>query len=90
MVCQAEVRGEIAQALGVKETRVVPTWNKNRHLYSCAYVYPNGKIVLSVKELSNEAETTAYVEAVKRKYGAKNPIVATSIANVIMDCWPDA
>jgi hypothetical protein len=75
MICETEVRGEISQALGITETRVVPTWNKTTHLYSCAYVYPRGRIVLSVKEMSSERETTAYFDAVKKKYGTKNAIV---------------
>jgi hypothetical protein len=75
MICETEVRGEISQALGITETRVVPTWNKTTHLYSCAYVYPRGRIVLSVKEMSSERETTAYFDAVKKKYGTKNSIV---------------
>jgi hypothetical protein len=75
MICQTEVRGEIAQALEITETRVVPTWSKKQHLYSCTYVYPRGKIVLSVKEMSNERETTAYFDAVKNKFGVKQTIV---------------
>jgi hypothetical protein len=75
MICEKEVRGEIASALGITETRVVPTWSKKEHLYSCSYIYPRGTIVLSVKELSNEQETTAYFDAVKSKYGTKNSIV---------------
>jgi hypothetical protein len=74
MLCQTEVRGEIAAALRVKETRVAPTWNKKAHLYSCTYFYPRGKIVLSVKEMSSERETTTYFDAIKRKYGTKQPI----------------
>jgi hypothetical protein len=74
MICQTEVRGEIKQALGVTETRVAATWSKARHLYSCTYVYPRGKIVLSVKEMSSERETTAYYDAVRKKFGTKNQI----------------
>jgi hypothetical protein len=43
-------------------------------LYSCTYEYPTGKIVLSVKELSNEQETTAYYESLRQKYGTVHPI----------------
>ena len=75
MICQTEVRGEIAQALSVTETRVVPSWDKQQHLYSCTYVYPHGKIVLSVKEMSSEGETTAYFDSVKKKYGTKSSVV---------------
>jgi hypothetical protein len=85
MICQTEVRGEIAQALGITETRVVPTWSKKQHLYSCTYVYPLGKIVLSVKELSNERETTAYFDAVREKFGTKNPIVGLAQGAWLLD-----
>lgn len=69
MICQAEVRGEILSGLKVKETRVVPAWDKTQHVFSCTYIYQRGKIVVSVKEMSNEQETTAYYEAMKTKYG---------------------
>ena len=47
MVCQKEARDEIAASARRQATRVTtPTWNKAEHLYSCTYVYPNGKIVL--------------------------------------------
>jgi hypothetical protein len=75
MICEKEVRGEIASALGLTETRVVPTWSKKEHLYSCSYAYPRGTIVLSVKELSNERETPAYVDAVQGRYGTAHWIV---------------
>ena len=59
---------EIVSSLGVKEASVTrPTWRD--HLYSCAYVYPQGKIVLSVKELVNAAKTTTYFDAILQRYG---------------------
>jgi len=73
MVCQAEAQTEIASALSVKTTRVTtPTWVN--HLYSCTYVYPNGSIVLSVKELSTAGETTAYYNSLATKYGKRQNI----------------
>jgi hypothetical protein len=70
MICQKEARAEIAASVGVKETSVTAgTWVKPQHLYSCTYVYSKGKITLSVKEMSSEAETTAYFDSVKNKYG---------------------
>jgi len=70
MVCQPEARQDIAANLGVKEKSVTPPkWVRAQHLFSCSYVYPRGKITLSVKELSNEAQTTAYFNKVKAKYG---------------------
>jgi hypothetical protein len=73
MVCQKEAQEDIAGAIEVTATKVTtPTWND--HLYSCTYVYPNGKIVLSVKELSTDAETTAYFNSLATKYGKRQPI----------------
>jgi hypothetical protein len=73
MVCQQEVRDEIASALGVSETRVTkPTWSD--HVYSCTYVYPNGSIVISVKELVNADSTTKYFESLAAKLGKKEVI----------------
>jgi hypothetical protein len=70
MVCQKEAREDVAANLGIKEKSVSPpTWVKAKHLFSCAYIYPRGKITLFVKELSSEKETTAYFDSVKKKYG---------------------
>jgi len=70
MVCSKEARDDIAATLLMKAKQVTkPTWVRKDHLYSCAYVYPTGKIVLSVKELSNGTQTTKYFESIKRKYG---------------------
>src|SRR5438128_2708779 len=67
---RSEKRSSAASRLHVTEARVVPTWSRKRHLYSCAYVYPHGrKIVLTVKELSNEQQTTAYYDAIRKHYG---------------------
>jgi hypothetical protein len=62
MICQPEATGEVAIALGVKTT-TQPTASWVDHVYSCRYVYPDGVMVLSVKELPDEAATTAYVSA---------------------------
>jgi hypothetical protein len=71
MICQAEVRGELADSLGVKVTRITkPTWKD--HVYSCTYVYPKGSFVLSVKELVDEKTTTAYFNAQKQALGSKD------------------
>jgi hypothetical protein len=73
MICAAEVQGELAYALGVKPVGPVrPTWVD--HLYSCRYVYRNGVLALSVKELSSQAETTAWFDADKQKLGDTAPI----------------
>jgi hypothetical protein len=73
MICQQDARNEIASALTVSETRVTaPTWSD--HVYSCTYVYPNGSIVISVKELVNTDATTAYFNSLAAKFGKKQVI----------------
>ena len=75
MICK-EARADIASSLGVAATRVTtPTWNKVQHLYACTYVYPNGKIALSVKEMSSASETTAYFNGIIKKYGTIQPLI---------------
>ena len=70
MVCSKEAQDDMAATLGIEAKSVTePTWVRKDHLYSCTYVYPRGKLVLTVKELSNEAETTDYFESIVRKYG---------------------
>ena len=76
MVCQPEARAEIASSLGVKETRVTtPKWDRARHLYSCTYVYPHATLGLSVKEMSSQQETTAYVNGIKQRYGVTQQLI---------------
>jgi hypothetical protein len=75
MICEDEAQQDIYdQATGVKTTSVTtPTWND--HVYSCDYIYPGGvKIGLSVKELSNDAETTAYFDSLATKLDKKQDI----------------
>lgn len=70
MICESEAEKDIyEQATGVKTVSVTkPTWID--HVYSCAYVYPAGaQITLSVKELSNVDETTAYFDSLATKLG---------------------
>jgi hypothetical protein len=67
MVCTPEAQNDLATALGVNSTAVTePTWVD--HLYSCRYLYPDGGMALSVKELSSKAETTAYFNALRAQY----------------------
>src|SRR5947207_1461004 len=68
MICEQEAADEVAAVIGVKTTKaVVPTWSHG--LYSCRYVYPNGVIALSVKELPNQAVTDAYFASLRRQHG---------------------
>jgi hypothetical protein len=68
MVCAPEAQKELTTALGVSATMVTtPTWTD--HVYSCRYVYPNGVMVISVKELPGAAETTAYFNSLHAQQG---------------------
>jgi hypothetical protein len=59
MICESDVKGEIYGLVGVQVTKpLTPSWND--HVYSCKYVYANGTMTLSVKELANKADTDAY------------------------------
>ena len=60
MVCAGEAAGEIAQVVGAKASVTAPTWAD--HLYSCGYLYREGTMVLSVKELSSWTQTYAYFD----------------------------
>jgi hypothetical protein len=73
MICQSEAREDIASALGVKPVKVsAPTWSD--HLYSCKYMYSNGAIPLSVKELDGTAATTRYFESLAQTLGRVDAI----------------
>ena len=70
MICEPEAQKDIYEsATGVKTIGAFkPTWVD--HTYSCVYAYPHGaKMTLSVKELSSEAETTAYFDSLATKLG---------------------
>jgi hypothetical protein len=57
MVCEAEAREEVAKALG---TTATATGSWAAPVFTCTYVLPAGTMVLSVRELTSAAETTAY------------------------------
>jgi hypothetical protein len=68
MICARETQTELAAVLGVHTTQpVVPAWAD--HLYSCRYTYRNAFMVLSVKELSNQAETDGYFTSLAHRLG---------------------
>ncbi len=63
MVCEPEAVNDIYAAArpASSHARSKPTWVN--HVYSCDYMYPGGaKMTLSVKEVSNEEQTTAYFD----------------------------
>jgi hypothetical protein len=67
MVCQAEAQKEMADALGLKATVADDSWADHR--YTCDYVYPTGRFVLSVQEESSWSETFSYYRALGRRLG---------------------
>lgn len=69
MICAAEGNNEIAGSVGVDTTRrLVGRWRD--HVYSCDYAYGGGRVMtLSVKELSNASETTAYFDQLGARLG---------------------
>lgn len=70
MICEPEAQKDIAGNVGLEASQVTaPTWVD--HLYSCSYVYPTGTMTVSVKELSSEAETTAYFDSLGTLLGRR-------------------
>jgi len=68
MICAHETQTELAGVLGVRTTQpVVPAWTD--HLYSCRYTYHSGFMVLSVKELSSQAQTDGYFTSLAQRLG---------------------
>jgi hypothetical protein len=74
MVCEKTAVDDIAQVVGVNTVSISkPTWND--HVYSCDYVYPAGaRMTLSVKEMSDADQTTAYFNMLSQKLGHKQDI----------------
>jgi hypothetical protein len=65
---------DIATSLGVTAKVSTPTWLN--HVYSCNYVYPNGMIKLSVKELATQAQVAALYNADAKRLGRQNVAVS--------------
>jgi hypothetical protein len=74
MICSAEAQSDIAASLGVKATVSTPTWVDD--VYACKYVYPNGTITMSVKELADTAATTATYTSYATKLGKRPEVVS--------------
>jgi hypothetical protein len=68
LICSEEVQKDLAYTLGEQPIAPVdPTWSN--HVYACQYRYSSGVIALSVKELSSQAETTAYYQGLASRLG---------------------
>ncbi len=68
MICESEVQNDLKSLLGVAPTKpLTPTWND--YVYSCTFTYAGGSMTLSVKELSDQAETDAYFASQAAKLG---------------------
>ena len=87
MVCAPEAQSELASALGVTTTAVTePTWVA--HVYSCGYMYPDGSMGMSVKELSSRAETSAYFASLRAQLGEAERLTGVAQgAFVTTDPW---
>ncbi len=86
MVCEPEAATEIYDsATGVKTIApLAPTWVD--HVYSCTYHYPAGAaMTLSVKEVSNADETTAYFNSLATKLHKTRTLVISQGAFQVQD-----
>ncbi len=66
-VCAPEAQKDMKAALGLTATVTPKTWVD--HTYSCPYDYPDGRFVLSVKELSSWPQTLDYFHSLGRQLG---------------------
>ena len=77
MIC-GEAKGDIANALGVKPAQVTtPTWTDD--VYSCTYVYPDGSITLSVKEVNGIPAAASYFRGLKTTLGVEPGAIAPEL-----------
>ena len=66
-VCANEAQKDMKAALGLKAMVTTKTWID--HTYSCPYDYPDGRFILSVKELSSWPQTLDYFHSLGRQLG---------------------
>lgn len=71
-VCSTKAQTQVDEVFQLTSTVSPPTWAD--HLYSCAYKFQAGVIGLSVKELSSQAETTAYYQGLQAKLGQQEQL----------------
>ena len=73
MVCSPSGQEDIAGVLGTTPTApVTAAWVD--HLYACTYMYAEGHMLVSVKELENAAATTAYFTSVQAGLGSGSEV----------------
>lgn len=73
MICADEAQGEIAATVGAQPTEPVsPIWSDLT--YSCRYIYRDGQMVLSVKELPDKAATDRDFSARAQQLGSRRPL----------------
>jgi hypothetical protein len=61
MVCSTEAQADIQEAIGVGLS-TPPASTFTDGLFTCDYAYPSGTMVLTVKDLTSQAPTDAYVK----------------------------
>ena len=69
MVCSDEIRGEVADALGlVSDPTATSGWSD--HVYSCTYALPTGQLVLAVSVSPSAAAAGSQLETLRQRLGA--------------------
>ncbi|HEX4493145.1 MAG TPA: hypothetical protein VH914_18225 [Acidimicrobiia bacterium] len=74
MICSKEAVTDIAASLGVTAKVSTPTWAD--HVYSCNYVYAQGTIKLSVKELASQSAVAALYNQDAQTLGRRPDAIA--------------
>jgi hypothetical protein len=73
LVCGGEIRGDIADNLGLTTLApVTPTWHDS--LYSCTYRTPYGPLTLSVKDSASDATGATYFAGLRVRLAPVDPI----------------
>jgi hypothetical protein len=68
MICQSEVRGEVATALGLHiPPPAVSAWANET--FSCTYHLPGGRLILSVHQSTDDPSATRYYQAQQQHLG---------------------
>jgi hypothetical protein len=69
MVCSDEIRGEVADALGLTaDPAATSGWSD--HVFTCDYAVPEGRLVLAVAVSPSSAEARAQLETLRGRLGA--------------------